>query len=450
MSKYIKINRGLDIKLEGEAERVYANGITTATVAIKPTDIVGLTPKLLVKAGDKVKAGTPIFYSKENERIKFAAPVSGEIAEIVRGEKRKILEVKILADKEIGYVEFEKSNPKDVSRDLIIERLLNSGVWPLLRQRPFATIANPSDKPKAVFVSTFDSAPLGPDNDFILHGQGEDFQAGLDVLGKLTDGKVHLNVNADSKSTKVFTNSTGVQINHISGPHPAGNVGVQIHHLDPINKGEVVWTVTPQDVLIIGRLFKHGRYDASKVIALTGSQVKQPRYYKVVCGTSVKSILANSLKEGKNRIISGNVLTGSKINEEGYLGYYDNQITVIPEGDEPEFMGWLAPGFDKLSMSRTYFSWLNPAKKYDLNTNIHGEERPFVVTGEYEKVFPFNIYPVQLLKSVLVEDIDLMEKLGIYEVAEEDFALCEFVCTSKINSQKIIRKGLDVVKKECS
>ncbi len=449
MSKYIMIKRGLDIKLVGEADKIISDLPLPETFAIKPTNFIGITPKLLVKQGDEVFAGTALFNDKNNEAIKFCSPVSGEIIEILRGEKRRILEVKILADKEIRYVSFNKTNPHDLSREDIIQTLLNSGVWPFIRQRPFGIIANPNETPKSIFISAFDSNPLAPDNDLIMQGEDSAFQTGLDALRKLTDGKVHLNMDADTTATKVFTNAKGVEINKISGPHPAGNVGVQIHLIDPVNKGEVVWCLNPQGVLIVGRLFMQGKFDASSMVALTGSQIKNPKYYKTIVGSAVKNIIADGqLKEGENRIISGNVLTGNQISGDGYLDFYDYQITVIPEGREPEFMGWLAPGFKKFSMSRTFFSWLNPNKKHDLNTNLHGEERPFVVTGEYEKVFPMNIYPVHLLKSILIEDIELMENLGIYEVVEEDFALCEFVCTSKIESQEIIRRGLDIIRKE--
>ncbi len=449
MSKYIMIKRGLDIKLVGEADKIISDLPLPETFAIKPTNFIGITPKLLVKQGDEVFAGTALFNDKNNEAIKFCSPVSGEIIEILRGEKRRILEIKILADKEIRYVSFNKTNPHDLSREDIIQTLLNSGVWPFIRQRPFGIIANPNETPKSIFISAFDSNPLAPDNDLIMQGEDSAFQTGLDALRKLTDGKVHLNMDADTTATKVFTNAKGVEINKISGPHPAGNVGVQIHLIDPVNKGEVVWCLNPQGVLIVGRLFMQGKFDASSMVALTGSQIKNPKYYKTIVGSAVKNIIADGqLKEGENRIISGNVLTGNQISGDGYLDFYDYQITVIPEGREPEFMGWLAPGFKKFSMSRTFFSWLNPNKKHDLNTNLHGEERPFVVTGEYEKVFPMNIYPVHLLKSILIEDIELMENLGIYEVVEEDFALCEFVCTSKIESQEIIRRGLDIIRKE--
>ena len=449
MSKYIKIKKGLNIKLAGEAARVISDLPLPETFALNPPDFTGIIPKLLVHPGDEVQAGTPLFYDKNNEAVKFCSPVSGEVIDIVRGEKRRILEVKILADKEINYASFEKANPNDLSRDAITEVLLNSGVWPFIRQRPFGIIANPADIPKAIFISAFDSNPLAPDNNFIMEHAGEDFQTGLDALRKLTLGKMHLTLHAHQQPSAAFSNAKGVQINRISGPHPSGNVGVQIHHIDPINKGELVWYINPQDVLIMGRLFNQGRFDASKIVALTGSQVHHPKYYKVVIGSSVKTLLADGgLKEGENRIISGNVLTSKQILADGYLDFYDSQITVITEGHEPEFMGWLAPGLNKFSKSRAFFSWLMPNKKYDLNTNMHGEERPFVITGQYEEVFPMDIYPVQLLKAALIEDIELMENLGIYEVTEEDFALCEFVCTSKIESQEIIRRGLDLVRKE--
>ncbi|WP_418263030.1 Na(+)-translocating NADH-quinone reductase subunit A [Flavobacterium faecale] len=451
MSEYIKIKRGLNLKLIGEAVKTVVDLPIAETFAIKPKDFVGLTPKLLVKVGTNVLAGTPLFFDKNNEEILFCAPVSGEIIEIVRGAKRVILEVKILADREITYTPFERSDPNQLSRKEIIQQLLKSGVWPFIRQRPYGTIANPSDTPKAIFISAFDTNPLAPDNDFVIAGKEVHFQSGIDALKQLTSGKIHLNVAANSSPAPAFTQAQNVQINSISGPHPAGNVGVQIHHIDPINKGEIVWYVQPQDVVIIGKLFTEGVFDASRTIAVTGAQLNQPQYYQTVVGTTIKNILADAgLKEGDNRVISGSILSGSQIPADGFLGFYDSQITVIPEGNKYEFMGWLAPGLNKFSMSRTFFSWLTPDKKHNLNTNLHGEERPFVMTGQYEKVFPMDIYPVQLLKSILIEDIDMMEKLGIYEVAEEDFALCELVCTSKIKSQEIIRKGLDIMRKEFS
>jgi len=451
MSEYIKIKRGLNLKLIGEAVKSVLELPVAEIFAIKPKDFVGLTPKLLVKVGTNVLAGTKLFYDKNDENILFCSPVSGEVIEILRGEKRVILEIKILADREVKHHLFNKSNPNQLSRKEIVEQLIDSGIWTFIRQRPYGTIAKPSEKPKAIFISTFDTNPLAPDNDFIMSGKESHFQTGIDALKKLTTGKVHLNLKANSSPAAAFSQAQNVQINNISGPHPAGNVGVQIHHIDPINKGEVVWYIHPQDVVIIGKLFTEGIFDATRTIAVTGSQIIKPQYYKTIVGSSIKNILLDAgLKKGDNRIISGSILSGSKVPADGFLGFYDSQITVILEGNQYEFMGWLKPGFDKFSVSRTFFSWLTPNKQHDLNTNLHGEERPFVMTGQYEKVFPMNIYPVQLLKSILIEDIDMMEKLGIYEVAEEDFALCELVCTSKIKSQEIIRHGLDMVRKEFS
>lgn len=448
MSVEVKIKKGKNILLKGSADKVISEAPVENTFAVKPSDFTGVIPKMLLKEGAEVKAGTPLFYSKTDDRIKFTSPVSGEIAEIKRGAKRKILEVIILADKKSSYVDFGKEDVSKLDRNKIVERLLESGVWPFIKQRPFDVIANPSDKPKAIFISAFNSAPLAEDYDFIMHRQNAEFQSGLDVLVKLTDGKVHLNINGSIKADDTFMNAKGVQINRIYGPHPAGNLGVQIHHIDPLNKGEVVWIVNPADVKIIGRLFKEGRFDVSRTIALCGSRVKAPKYYKTFACASIKNLLNGLIESGENRIISGNVLTGTKISSDGYIGFYDHQITVIPEGGEDEFLGWIAPGFNKFSLSRTFPSWMMPGKEYNLNTNKNGEERAFVMSGEYEKVFPFNIYPVHLLKAILIEDIELMENLGIYEVAPEDFALAEYGCTSKINAQEIVRRGLDLVKKE--
>lgn len=448
MSLDIRIRKGLNIKLEGEAEKITSNAIPAETIAIKPEDFIGLVPKLTVKQGEKVKAGSPLFFDKLHPEIIFTSPVSGEVIEIERGDKRKILAVKILAEKETSYVDFGKANSAQLNREKIVERLLASGAWTFIRQRPYGIIPSPSTTPKAIFISAFDSAPLAPDYDYIVHGNGGIFQAGLDAIAVLTDGKVHLNINSENNSSEVFTKAKNVQINKFSGPHPAGNVGIQIHHISPINKGETVWYITPQDVMIIGKLFSKGVYDATRLVALTGSEVKKPKYYKLPIGASLNTILKDNVAEGNNRYISGNVLTGKKIAAGGYLGYFDSQVTVIPEGAEPEFLGWITPGFDKFSISRTFFSWLTPNKKYKLNSSQHGEERAYVVTGEYESVLPMDIYPVQLIKSIIIEDLELMEGLGIYEVSEEDFALCEFVCTSKIEVQKIIRKGLDMMLRE--
>jgi len=450
MSKDIRIKKGVSIKLEGSAERVYANIPTSEYYLVKPGDFTGLTPKLTVKVGDQVQAGSSLFFDKENPSVMISSPVSGEVSEIRRGEKRKILAVVVKAEAEITYKEFSKAEAKDLSREQIIEQMLAAGVWPFVRQRPFAVIANPADTPKAVFISAFDSAPLACDNDFILHGMEKEFQAGLDIVTKLTEGTTHLNIDGNSNSSSVFTSAKGVQINNVSGHHPAGNVGVQIHHIDPINKGEVVWYMYPQDVIAIGRLFSKGIYDATRLTALAGSQVEKPRYYRSMQGASISAMTQGNIKEGNNRYISGNVLTGTQIDADGHLGFYHNEICVIPEGNEPDFLGWLLPSFSKFSLSRTFFSWINPKKEYAISANMNGEERAYVVTGQYEKVLPMDVYPQHLIKAIMIGDIELMENLGIYEVAEEDFALCEFACTSKIPVQEILREGLDLVRKECS
>lgn len=449
MSKDIRLKKGLKINLKGEADKVYASIPQSEFFSLKPTDFHGLVPKLLVKEGDSVKAGSCLFFDKYNDKIRFSSPISGTVEEIVRGAKRKILEVKLKADSEIIYEKFPFTATP--SKDEIIDLLLKSGVWPFIRQKPYDIIANPEEKPKAIFISTFNTAPLAPDNDFVVHGLDHDFQKGIDILKKLTDGLVHLNVDGNTNPSKVFTSCKGVNVNKISGVHPAGNVGVQIHHIDPINKGDVVWYLYPQDVLTIARLFNEGKYDVSRIVALTGPQVEKPRYYRTISGASIKNMLdENSIQGQNNRFISGNVLTGTRIEQDGYLGFYDSQITVLEEGDTQEFLGWLSPNTHKFSMSKSYFSWLFPSRKYALNTNYNGEERAYVVTGQYEKVLPMDIFPMQLIKACLIEDIDQMEQLGIYEISPEDVALCEFVCTSKMEVQSIIREGLDLIKKECS
>ncbi|MGC6428689.1 MAG: Na(+)-translocating NADH-quinone reductase subunit A [Flavobacteriales bacterium] len=451
MSKDIKLKKGLNINLSGEADKVYASVPSSETFIVRPTDFHGLTPKLVVKEGDEVLSGSTLFFDKYNEAVKFSSPVSGKVTAINRGAKRRIMEVVITAnDSEVKYRSFEKKNHADLSREQIINHMLESGVWPFIRQKPFDIIANQNDNPKAIVISSFNTEPLSADNDFVLHGLEKEFQNGIEILTKLTDGKVHLNVDGNTNPSKVFTDTKGVEINKFSGPHPSGNVGIQIHHLDPINKGDIVWYLYPQDVLAVSRLFSEGKYDVSRIVALTGSQVKKPRYYRMIAGSSISKMVEDNLNEGESRFISGSVLTGSKIEADGTIGFYDTQVTVIPEGNYQEFFGWIAPGLNKFSMSKAYFSWLSPSKKFDLDTNYHGEERAYVVTGQYEKVLPMDVYPMQLVKACLMEDIEAMENLGIYEVSPEDLALCEFVCTSKMEVQSIIRDALDLVKKECS
>lgn len=449
MSTVYSIKKGLDIRLLGEAEKTVVD-LNVQRFAIKPPDFNGCFPKVLVAEGDNVLAGSPLFFDKYRENILFTSPVSGKVVSIHRGAKRKLLEVIIEADGKEGAVNFEAGDPGKLDKEAIIAKMLKSGVWPMVRQRPYSVIANPADNPKAIFVSAFDTAPLAADFDLIVHGQGEAYQLGLDVLAQLTTGKVHLNVDAKNTTSKVFLNSKNVQINQFSGPHPASNVSVHISRLEPLNKGEVVWYLNTQEVLTIGRLFLTGKLDASRIIACTGSEVSKPRYYKTILGACIEGMVKGNVSEGLNRYISGNVLTGKQIEKEGFVGYYDSMVTVIPEGNYHEFFGWIMPGFTKFSFSSTFPAKLMPKKKYRVDTNLHGGHRAFVMTGKFEKVFPFDIYPMQLIKAIMVEDIDLMEQLGIYEIDEEDFALCEVIDTSKTEIQAIVRQGLDLMRKEMS
>ena len=446
MSKNVKIRKGANIKLVGEAVEKTVDSQMPSSFSIKPTDFHSMVPKMLLKEGAEVKAGTPVFHDKSNERIKYVSPVSGEIAEIVRGAKRRILEVRILADKEQKPSE---GNPFDVSgmdRAQISDILLNGGLWPFIKRRPYDVVADPTEAPKSIFVSGFDSAPLGVNIAYLLEGRETDLQKGIDALAKMTAGKVHLNVATGDSSFMAKTKNA--QVNSISGPHPAGNVGIQIHHIDTISKGDVVWTVDAQAVAMIGRYLSTGKADFSRKIALVGSEVNEPTYINTWTGANLASIIGGKTTDGDNRIIGGNVLSGERLLEDGYLGFYSNMITVIPEGNESQFIGWILPNFHKFSLSHSYFSWLMPGKKYRLNTNLNGEGRAFVMSGQYEAVLPMDVYPVHLLKAIMTNDIEKMEGLGIYEVAPEDLALCEYACTSKTEVQSWVRKGLDIAMEE--
>ncbi|MEJ6599857.1 MAG: Na(+)-translocating NADH-quinone reductase subunit A [Crocinitomicaceae bacterium] len=452
MSKTVRLRKGLDIRLIGAASKVRTEAQVPKTVSIRPADFHGMTPKMLLKEGEQVKIGDIVFQDKYSDTIKYASPVNGTLKAIVRGAKRKIEEIVISAD---ATQDFDGGTPIDyasLSGEEVKSTMLAAGLWPFVRQRPLDVVADPKNEPKAIFVSAFDSSPLAPDFDFVVHGKEKEFQAGLDAISKLTTGKVHLTLNGKSPADATFKEAKGVQINTIVGKHPAGNVGTQIHHVDPINKGEFVWTLNAQDVAIIGRYFLTGKYNAKRTIALTGSEIKDPQYIDTIIGANVADILKGKITGDNVRVISGNVLTGNKIEQDGHLGFYHNQITVIPEGDQLKFFltkGWLGPGFDKFSNSRLFPTFLIANKKFRLDTNLNGEERAFVVTGELDKVFPFDILPMQLVKAAITNDIDGMENLGIYEVAPEDFALCEYVCTSKIDIQDKIRQGLDVIAEEC-
>lgn len=444
MSNDIRIKKGLNIKLKGEAERHLSDAPRSTVFSIKPSDFHTVTPKMVVKQGDVVKAGETIFFSKYNSSVKFVAPVSGKIKEVRRGAKRVILDVLIEADATDTYVEHGSKNPETMSGEDVKQFLLDSGCWPFIKQRPYDVVANPADTPKAIFISGLDTAPLAADVEFLLKGKEAEFQAGITALGKLSSN-VHLSVAAGASST--LKNVNGVKLHYVTGPHPAGNVGVQIHHVDPINVGERVWVVNPADVAIIGKLFLTGKFDATRVVALVGSSIAKPQYYNVKIGSAVTDVVGSVSAE--SRIISGDVLTGTKVGAEGFLSFYDTEITVIPEGNVYRMLGWM-PFKDNYihSAARTSFSFLFPNKKYEPTTNLNGEERALVVTGEMEKVMPMDVYPMQLLKACLANDIEKMENLGIYEVAPEDFALVDYVCTSKIETQEIIREGLDLMIQE--
>ncbi len=448
MSKDIKIKKGLTIKLKGEAEKVLSSAPRSRTFAIRPSDFHLITPKMVVKEGGKVQAGDIIFYSKSNEVVKFVSPVSGTLTKIERGAKRVITDIIIEADPQDTFKDFGILSPDAASAEAIKARLLEAGCWPFIMQRPYAVIADTEQEPRDVFVSAYSTAPLANDVDFSLKGKEKELQAAVTALSKLTKGQVHVGIGKGNDSS--FKGLKDISLHNVSGPHPAGNVGTQINKLGPVNKGEIVWTIAPQDLVIIGELLLTGKFNAERTIALSGSEVKTPKYYKTRIGSEAATFLYDSgLKDENVRVISGDVLTGKKISPKGHLGYYSNTVTVIPEGDDYELFGWNKPVFNKISTSRALtFSWLTPNKIYDLDTNTNGEHRAFVVTGNYEEVFPLDIYPMQILKACMVQDLDEMEALGMYEVAPEDFSLTEFVCVSKQPHQQIIRNGLDLMYKE--
>ena len=454
MPKEIKLKKGFDIKLAGKAEKTLITDVTSDTYAFKPTDFTGITrPKVMVQEGDNVKAGTPIFFDKKSPKVMFTAPVSGEIVEIKRGERRFPTEIRILADKQIEYAAFPKHTISDLDKlhvEEVTKLLCESGVWGHFIQRPYGTVADPETTPRSIFISTFDTSPLAPDYAFALKGEDAYFEAGISILQKYA--KVHVNLNRDGEVVPMFTKNKNIEVNKISGKHPAGNVGVQIHHIDPIAKGDLIWTLNPQGVVQIGKLFLEGKYDASKVIALVGPEIQKPQYYRVYSGACIYKIVAENLKSDPKtlRFISGNVLTGERIRLDGYLGFHHNMITVLQEGDHYDFLGWILPT-SKTSRSLSFqraaglFSFLVPKKKYALDTNTHGEPRAFVQTGVYEQVLPMDILPIFLLKAIMAEDFDAMEQLGIYEVIEEDIALCEFIDVSKTDMQQILRDGLELM-----
>lgn len=444
MSKNIKLRKGLDINLRGKAEAVLEVAPMAKSYAVSPLDYECVTPKLLVKVGDKVEAGQALFFDKNNPRILFTSPVSGVVSAINRGEKRKLLNVAVEPDQEQVAQSLKVVDIAKAERSEIVEMLLQSGLWTCIVERPFGVIANPEAQPKAIFVSAFDSAPLAPDYNFILKEEKAAVEAGIAVLGRLTEGKVHLSARQGSEG--YMAEVKGVEYHTFSGKHPVGNVGVQIHHIDRIAKGDIVWTVNIQDVAMIGRSVLSGKVDMSKTVAVVGSKAPKCCYKRIIAGAAVESIVGKI--EADTRVISGNVLSGVKSANDGYMSVNANALTLIPEGDVYELLGWAMPRFHRFSVSRAYFSWLMPKKEYNLDTNLNGGERPFVVTGLYENYLPMDIYVSYLLKACLVKDLDKMENLGLYELLPEDLAICEFVDPSKIEMQQILRDGINLMIKE--
>jgi len=448
MSDQIRLKKGLDLPIAGAALCEVTKRVAPGLVAVKPTDFRGMVPRLLVKEGDSVKAGTPLFADKKNPAVVFCSPVSGSVDAIVRGDKRKLLEVRVKADGKNEAEAFSVPKISSLGKAEMTEVLLKGGVWPCIKQRPFGTVADPEATPKAIFISGFNTAPLGADPEFALKDDFAAIQAGVEALGKLTKGGVHLSLPAKGLPANELHKLTGVVFHVFEGPHPAGNVGVQINHICPINKGEVVWTVDLHLVAVIGRLILTGKYDTRRIIAVAGPAAVKPSYVEVPAGVSMKD-LAEYFGEGDVRIISGDVLTGEAVGPEGFLGFYHNQVSVLLEGKYFEMFGWANPiRSKKYSFSHAYPAFLRGGKKYEMDTNENGGERPFLMNDVYGKVLPMDIYPLYLFKACLAGDLEKMENLGIYEVIEEDVALCEYVCPSKIDIQNIIRQGIDLMMKE--
>lgn len=443
MSKDIRIKRGLTLRLEGEAEKELVQAPRSKTFAIKPPDFHSVVPKMVVKEGAKLLAGDEIFYSKYTGEVRFTSPVSGVLKEIKRGEKRRILEVIIEADAENSYRDFGKMDASKADAKDVRQRILDSGCGAFIYQRPYDIVADPKDTPKAIFVSAVTSAPLAGDKGFIIKDKVDAFQEGINALQKLTPGKVHVCV--DDSSAQYLKGIKGAEIHHVKGPHPAGNVGVQIHKIDPINQGERVWVVGTEDVAIIGSVFLTGEYRAERTVALAGSEAENRKYYRTFIGANVTDIIGKEVSDDV-RIISGDVFTGTQLSNNQYIGFFDNEVTMIPEGNKFRMFGWLPFTYNNIhSNSRTSLAWLSPNKKYKPTTNLHGEERALVVTGEMEAVLPMDIYPMQLIKACMAGNIEKMENLGIYEVAPEDFATVEYANTSKVEIQEVIRLGLDLM-----
>jgi Na+-transporting NADH:ubiquinone oxidoreductase subunit A len=447
MANVIKLRKGLDINLKGKAAAEVMAVKEPGFYALCPDDFTGVTPKVVVKEQEYVMAGGPLFIDKNHPEVKFVSPVSGVVTCVERGARRKVLSITVEAAAEQDFEEFGKKNVAQLDGAAVKEALLNAGMFAFIKQRPYDVVADPTIAPNAIFVSAFDSNPLAPDFEVALKGEEANFQTGLDALAKMA--KTYLNVSVNQKSS-ALTQAKNVTVTAFDGPHPAGNVGVQINHIAPINKGETVWTIDPQAVIFIGRLFNTGRVDLTRTVAITGSEVKKPAYCKLKIGALLTDVLADNVNKDKElRYISGNPLTGKQIPANGFLGAFHSQVTVIPEGnDVHEMLGWIMPRFNQFSVSHSYFSWLMGKKEYTLDARVKGGERHMIMANEYDKVLPMDIMPEYLIKAIIAGDIDRMEQLGIYEVAPEDFALCEFVCSSKMELQRIVREGLDMLRRE--
>ena len=449
MSQDILIKKGLSINIKGVAQKEIKKIPLTKFYGHNLDDFHLLIPKLEVKVGDYVKRGQPLFYSKLNDTIKFVSNVSGYVKDIVRGERRKILNIIIERDKKDSVQKNTILPLPKLDTAIIIKSLLSSGCWPFIKQRPFDIIADPARLPKSIFISCFDSAPLSVDYSFILNDRLDHFKYGLSILKKLVSGNLFLGLNSSQKL--LASELEDFNVNFFNGPHPSGNVGVQIHHIDPINSGDIVWVLNPEDVAIIGEFFKTGEFNPTRTLAVSGPPVKSPKYFRLTIGAQLDSVLSNVelVEDTELRYINGNVLTGKTVSPNGFLGFYNNNLSVLKEGNNYKLFGWIPFINNKVpSIYKTSFSWLSNGKPKDYDTNLNGEERAFVATGEMENVFPMDIYPMQLIKECLIGDIEKMEKLGIYEVSPEDFGLIDYSSSSKIEAQTIIREGLDYLYKE--
>jgi Na+-transporting NADH:ubiquinone oxidoreductase subunit A len=448
MANVIKLRKGLDINLKGKAIKEVVTVKEPGRYSLVPDDFTGITPKVVVKEQDSVLAGGALFIDKNHPEVKFVSPVSGVVTSVERGARRKVLNIVVEASAEQSYEDFGKQQVSQLNGEQVKELLMRSGMFAFIRQRPYDVVADPKVKPRAIFVSAFDSSPLAPDFELALKGEEANFQTGLDALAKMA--KTYLGISASQK-VAALTQANNVTITIFDGPHPAGNVGVQINNVAPVAKGETVWTIDPQAVIFIGRLFNTGRVDLTRTVAVTGSEILKPAYCKLRVGAQLTGIFEGNVTTGKElRYISGNVLTGKQVSKDGYLGAFHSQLTVIPDGsDVHEMFGWIMPRVDQFSVSRSYFSWLLGSKKeYVIDSRVKGGERHMIMSGEYDSVLPMDILPEYLIKAIIAGDIDRMEALGIYEVAPEDFALCEFVDSSKLELQKIVRNGLDALRAE--